>query len=490
MKALANILSGVSELQRAGQPDCMVKRIRIDSRKVEPGDLFAAVKGTLTDGHNYISQAIAKGAVAVLCEQLPDEPGQDIAWVRVKSVSESLGKLASSFYDNPSGNLKLIGITGTNGKTSTATFLFQLFERAGYPSGLISTIVTKIHQQTISSSLTTPDVVSLNYYLKQMVDAGCAYAFMEISSHAMVQNRVTGLHFSGGVFTNLSHDHLDYHQNFRNYLSAKKKFFDLLPDSAFSLINLDDKNGRVMVQNTRSRIKSYSLKRLADYRGIIAERDIVGTRVLFDQTELWVPFVGDFNVYNLLAAYGTAQELNLDREETLKWISNLSPVPGRFESFHYPHSPLVIVDYAHTPDALKNVLTTIRQLRKAGSEIYTVVGAGGDRDQTKRPEMGQIGIEYSDLLILTSDNPRSENPEQIIEDIKEGIPLDQAERVLSIPNRADAIRTACKMARQDDIVLVAGKGHETYQIINEKRSHFDDREVVQSCLKVKETKHP
>ena len=490
MKTLANILTGVRELQRAGRIDCMVKRIRIDSREVKPGDLFAAVRGTLADGHYFISRAIANGAIAVLCEQLPDQPEKDIAWIRVKSVPESLGKLASSFYDEPSRHLKLIGVTGTNGKTSIVTFLFQLFEQAGYPSGLISTIVTKIHRETVPSNLTTPDVVSSNHYLKRMVDAGCAYAFMEISSHAMAQNRIAGLHFAGGVFTNLSHDHLDYHKNFRNYLLAKKKFFDFLPDNTFSLINLDDKNGRVMVQNTRSRIKSYSLKRMADYRGKIAEREMTGTRVVFDQTELWIPFVGDFNVYNLLAVYGVAQELNLDREETLRWISDLKPVPGRFESFHYPHSPLVIVDYAHTPDALKNVLETIRQLRRTGSEIYTVVGAGGDRDKTKRPEMGRIGVEYSDLLILTSDNPRSEDPEQIIEDMKEGIPIDQAERVLSIPNRAEAIRTACKMARQDDIVLVAGKGHETYQIIGEKRHHFDDREVVQSCFKGKRNQTP
>jgi len=482
MKQLNDILTEVRDQQITGRSDCLIKGISIDSRKVQPGDLFCAVKGTLSDGHHFIPQAIQKGAVAVLCGQLPENPEIRISWIRVRSVPEALGKVTSSFYSHPSRQLKLIGITGTNGKTSVATFLYQLFERAGYPSGLISTIVTRIHKETFPSTHTTPDVVTLNHQLSKMVKAGCAYAFIEVSSHALDQGRVAGLYFSGGVLTNLSHDHLDYHHNFRNYLSTKKKFFDFLPDDAFALINFDDKNGRVMVQNTRARIKGYGLMNRSGYKGKIIERSMEGTLVAFDKIELWLPFSGDFNVYNLLAVYGVAMELKLDREKTLKWISNLKPVPGRLESFHFPGGPLVIVDYAHTPDALKNVLDTIRQIRKSGSKIYTVVGAGGDRDKTKRPEMAQIGVYFSDLLVLTSDNPRSEDPEQIIEDMKKGIAPGQTTKVLSITNRTEAIRTACMMAREDDIVLVAGKGHETYQIIGNQRIHFDDREVVRACF--------
>jgi len=482
MKALADILKEVEILQGTGSMNCSVNAIRIDSRKVTKGDLFAAIKGSQSNGHDFIPQAIAKGAVAILCEHLPNRSNEDIAWLKVKSVPQALGKMTSSFYDHPSRKLKLIGITGTNGKTSIATLLYRLFERAGYPSGLFSTLVTKIHKETLPSTHTTPDVISLNKYLKRMVEAGCDYAFMEISSHAMVQARVAGLYFSGGVFTNLTHDHLDYHKSFRNYLTAKKKFFDLLPDGAFALINLDDKNGRIMIQNSKATIKGYSLRGGGDFRGKIMERSLTGTQVQFDQTELWSPFVGDFNVYNLLAVYGVAIELKLDRDDILRWISELKPVSGRFESFHYPLSPLVIVDYAHTPDALKNVLKTLRQLKKTGSKIFTVVGAGGDRDKTKRPEMGFIGAQNSDLLILTSDNPRSENPENIIYEMKSGIPDDLSSRVLTMPDRKEAIRTAFMMARKDDIILVAGKGHETYQIIGKKRLHFDDREVVQSCF--------
>lgn len=482
MKKLSHILTGIQTKQISGSVDIAISGIQVDSRRIKNGDLFVAVKGTRMDGHKFIPEAIKNGAVAVLYEASPGTIQKGITWIKVVSVPVVLGKLAATFYDHPSTRLKLIGVTGTNGKTSVATFLYQLLEQLGYPSGLISTVENKIHLQTVSSTLTTPDVVTVNKLLHSMVGSGCAYAFMEVSSHAIVQQRVSGLHFSGGVFTNLTHDHLDYHGDFKSYLRVKKEFFDNLPASAFALTNLDDKNGEVMMQNMKGLAKSYGIKRNADYKGNILERDLTGTRVKFNGSEVWLPFSGDFNVYNLLAVYGVAMELKLDNEETLKGISRLKPVPGRFESLRHKGYPLVIVDYAHTPDALQNVLESLSKIKNKGSEIYTVVGAGGDRDRTKRPEMGKLGALLSDHLILTSDNPRNENPERIIREIKEGIPGDKLEKVLSITDRKEAIRTACMMADENDVVLIAGKGHENYQIIGNKRFHFDDREIVQQIF--------
>jgi UDP-N-acetylmuramoyl-L-alanyl-D-glutamate--2,6-diaminopimelate ligase len=482
MKNLREILQNVQVLESQGSFDMPVSGLEMNSLRVKEGNLFAAMKGTQVDGHKYIPDAIKSGASVILCEKFPAEKDKTVSWIRVKNVPEALGDAASSFFDHPSKQLQLIGVTGTNGKTSIATFLYHVFEEAGYPSGLISTIKTIVHKQDFEATHTTPDVITLNKLLHGMVKSGCPFVFMEVSSHAIDQKRIAGLHYRGGIFTNLTHDHLDYHKTFKNYLAAKKKFFDELPSEAFALINTDDKNSRVMVQNCKARVQTYGLKQTADFKGRILERTFEGTEVKIGPEDVWVPFIGDFNISNLLAVYAAAVLIGLNQQEVLKIISRLQPVPGRFETLRSVKGKVAIVDYAHTPDALLNVLKTIQQLRKSNSRIITVVGAGGDRDKTKRPEMAAIGAEISDRLILTSDNPRSENPEEIIQDMKKGIPAEKGNRVISIVNRKEAIRTACLMAEADDIILIAGKGHETYQEIQGVKQHFDDKEIVKEIF--------
>ena len=485
MKILREILKDVLVLESAGSLNVHVSGLEIDSRQIQENSLFAAVKGTLVDGHSFISNAIEAGASVILCERFPQETNKNITWVKVKNVPVVLGKIASSFYNHPSKEVQLIGVTGTNGKTSVVTFLYHVFEEAGFPSGLISTIKSIVHKQDYEATHTTPDVITLNKLLRQMADAGCSYVFMEVSSHAIDQKRIAGLTYKGGVFTNLTHDHLDYHKTFKNYLTVKRKFFDDLSPEAFALVNTDDKNAKVMVQNCKARVQTYGLKQVADFKGYILERTFEGTEIRIDSKEVWVPFIGDFNIYNLLAVYGTALNLDLDPEEVLRIISRLHPVSGRFETIRSEKGQIAIVDYAHTPDALLNVLGTIQQIRKNNSKIITVVGAGGDRDKLKRPEMARISAEMSDRLILTSDNPRSEDPEEIIQDMKVGVPGDKVSNVIAIVNRREAIRTACLMAESDDIILIAGKGHETYQEIKGLRHHFDDKEVIKEVFENK-----
>ncbi len=482
MKHLREILQNVQVLESQGSFDVPVSGIEMNSQKVKEGSLFAAIQGTQVDGHKFIPDAIQSGASAILCEKFPDKKNENLTWIRVEDVPAVLGEAASAFYNHPSRQLHLTGVTGTNGKTSVATFLYHVFEEAGYPSGLISTIKTAVHKKDYEATHTTPDVITLNKLLHQMVENGCSHVFMEVSSHAIDQKRIAGLNFRGGIFTNLTHDHLDYHKTFKNYLRAKKKFFDELPSEAFALINTDDKNARVLVQNCKSEIQTYGLKQTADFKGRILERAIEGTEIKIGPENVWVPFIGDFNIYNLLAVYATAVLIGLDQQEALKIISRLQPVPGRFETLHSGNGKVAIVDYAHTPDALLNVLKTIQQLRKENSRIITVVGAGGDRDKTKRPEMASIGAELSNRLILTSDNPRSEAPEEIIRDMKKGILGELKNRVISIVNRKEAIRTACLLAEKDDIILIAGKGHETYQEIQGVKHHFDDKEIVKEIF--------
>lgn len=485
MKSLGEILKDVVVLESAGSLNVHVSGLEINSQQVTENSLFAAVKGTLVDGHSYIQNAIEAGASVILCEQFPQEINNNLTWVKVEDVPETLGKIASSYYGHPSKDVQLIGVTGTNGKTSVVTFLYHVFEEAGFPSGLISTIKSIIHKQDYEATHTTPDVITINKLLRKMADTGCSYVFMEVSSHAIDQKRIAGLTYQGGVFTNLTHDHLDYHKTFKNYLTTKKKFFDNLPVEAFALVNTDDKNARVMVQNCKAHTQSYGLQQIADFKGSIVERTFEGTEIRIDSKVVWVPFIGDFNIYNLLAVYGTALNLGLDPEEVLRIISKLQPVSGRFETIRSEKGQVAIVDYAHTPDALLNVLGTIQQIRKNNSKIITVVGAGGDRDKLKRPEMARISAEFSDRLILTSDNPRSEDPEEIIQDMKAGIPADRGSNVIAIVNRKEAIRTACLLAEKDDIILIAGKGHETYQEIKGVRHHFDDKEVIEEVFENK-----
>jgi len=478
MKLLREIIKDVNILKTSGTLEVRVGGLQIDSRIVQPGDLFAAYKGTRFDGHDFIPEAVQNNASVILCERIPENLYGDQTWIKVSSVPEALGYIASSFYDHPSRDMELIGITGTNGKTSIATFLYHIFEESGYSSGLISTIRAMIHNKTIETTHTTPDTVKINMLLRQMANAGCSNVFMEVSSHALDQGRVTGLYFTGGVFTNLTHDHLDYHNTFRNYLLSKKKFFDNLTDEAFALINVDDRNGQIMVQNTKARILTYSLKQLADFRAKIIERSLEGTLVKIMDREVWIPFIGDFNIYNLLASYCIAVNLGLEKENVLMIMSKLKAVPGRFETLRSLKGHIAIVDYAHTPDALLSVLKAIRQIKGNSSKIITVVGAGGDRDKTKRPLMAKAGVENSNRLILTSDNPRSEDPDEIIGQMKKGIPPDLIRKVISITDRKEAIRSACIMADEKDIILVAGKGHETYQEVAGELLHFDDREVI------------
>lgn len=480
MHMLKDLLQGVEVRSVVGDKTVQVTDIEFDSRKVKSGSLFFATRGTQVDGHTYIPAAIAAGAVAVVCEELPAERPEGVTFVKVADSTVALGEMASAFYGYPSRHLKLVGVTGTNGKTTTATLLYRMFRKLGYKAGLISTVVYCVDEREIPSTHTTPDSIRLNEMMAEMVEAGCDYCFMEVSSHSLVQHRTAGLHFVGGIFSNITHDHLDYHKTFAEYIRAKKLFFDGLPAGAFALTNADDRNGMVMVQNTKATVKTYALQSFADFRCRIVETLLDGMLLNLDGTEVWVKFLGKFNAYNLLSVYAAAILLGADRNEVLRILSELTSVNGRFEPIHSSNGVTAIVDYAHTPDALQNVISTINEIRKKGQKLYVVVGCGGNRDATKRPEMAKIAVDGSDMAILTSDNPRLEKPEDIIEQMKAGI--EPGVRYLAITDRREAIKTAVALAAPGDIILVAGKGHETYQDVGGVKHHFDDREEIRTAF--------
>lgn len=478
MKQLQDILYRAGVIEVKGLLDRPVNAVASDSRNVTKGSLFVAVKGTQVDGSMFIQKAVELGAVAVVCEDFPEELNEKVTYVRVKNGAVALGFVASNFYDNPSEQLKLVGVTGTNGKTTTVTLLHNLMENLGYKTGLLSTIQNMIHQTVIPSTHTTPDAISLNKLLAEMVAEGCDFAFMEVSSHAIHQNRIAGLQFAGAVFTNLTHDHLDYHKTFKEYLNAKKKFFDDLPSGSFALVNVDDKNGKVMLQNTRAQKYSYALKNMADFKAKVLESSFGSMMVDIDGHELTSLLVGEFNAYNLLAVYATALLLKQNAGEVLLQLSTLKGAEGRFELVRSKNNITAIIDYAHTPDALENVLKTIQNIRTGNEQLITVVGAGGNRDKEKRPKMAKIASLLSTKVILTSDNPRNENPQTIIDDMKQGIDIAKKRFMLAIVNREEAIRTAVMLAHPGDILLIAGKGHETYQEINGVKHPFDDKKVI------------
>jgi UDP-N-acetylmuramoyl-L-alanyl-D-glutamate--2,6-diaminopimelate ligase len=484
LKQLKDILYKVHLVDVDGSTAISVKAIRLDSRKVEQGDLFVAVKGTQVDGHNFINTAIEKGAAAIVCSDLPAERNENVVYVQVKESSRALAQIASNFYDNPSEKLKLVAVTGTNGKTSVATILYNLYRALGYKTGLLSTVVNKIDDDVIEATHTTPDAVSLNELLAKMVEMGCDYCFMEASSHAIHQNRTYALDFDGAIFTNLTHDHLDYHETFRNYLNAKKQLFDFLPSKAFALVNTDDKNGKVMLQNSSAKKYTYALQGMADFNAKILENDFSGMVLKIDNLEMHTRMVGHFNAYNLLAVYGTAILLGADKMEVLTALSSLSGAEGRFEYIVSEKEKIVgVIDYAHTPDALKNVLETINQIRGGQNNIITVVGAGGNRDAAKRPLMAAIAAKLSNKVVLTSDNPRNEEPEAILAEMRSGIAVVDKKNVLSITQRDEAIRAAVSMANAGDVILVAGKGHEKYQEIKGIKHPFDDKEKLRNAFK-------
>mgnify|MGYP002522020414 CR=1 FL=1 len=480
---LKDILTNCNLLDIIGEKDRDIVGITFDSRKATEGTLFFAVRGTQVDGHAYIGKALENGAAAVVCEKLPKETADHVTYIQVENSAYALGVAASNFFGNPSEKLRLVGVTGTNGKTTIATLLYRLFTDAGYPSGLLSTIENIIGREVIPSTHTTPDPIELNTLLHKMVEKGCEYAFMEVSSHSVAQDRIAGLHFAGGIFTNLTHDHLDYHKTMANYRDAKKKFFDGLPQSAFALTNLDDKNGAVMLQNTRAKKLSYALKHDADFKGIILESHFDGMLMKVNGTEVFTQLVGGFNASNLLAIYGAATALGFDKNELLVEISKLHGANGRFDMVYSEQGIIGIVDYAHTPDALENVLKTINEVRCHKETLITVVGCGGNRDATKRPEMAAVAVKMSDRVILTSDNPRNEDPDEIIRQMKAGVDATDSRKVLSITNRREAIRTAVALAQRGDIILLAGKGHENYQEINGIKNHFDDKEELSKAFK-------
>jgi UDP-N-acetylmuramoyl-L-alanyl-D-glutamate--2,6-diaminopimelate ligase len=482
LKILSEILYKAGAEKTAGNPHLQIPAIQFDSRKIKAGDLFIAVRGTQSDGHDFIQKAVVSGAGAVVCEEMPAVLKEGITYIQVKDSSKALGIIAANFYDNPSEELILVGVTGTNGKTTIATLLNEVFTGLGYGCGLLSTIKNKILNEEIPSTHTTPDPLQLNSLLRELVNQGGEYCFMEVSSHAIAQHRIAGLKFKGGIFTNLTHDHLDYHKTFQEYLIAKKKFFDELPADAFALTNRDDRNGSVMVQNTKANVKTYALKSPADFKCRIMENLPEGLHLSINEFETYCRLTGEFNAYNLTAVYGTAVLLGQLSEKVLTCLSSLPPVEGRFETIHSDSNITGIIDYAHTPDALKNVLNTIGELRTRNEKLITVIGAGGDRDRTKRPLMAGICADNSDLVILTSDNPRSEDPEIIIEEMKKGIPADRMRYVMTIVNRKEAIRAACHLAKPGDIILVAGKGHEKYQEIKGVRHPFDDKKILEEML--------
>ncbi|WP_411030263.1 UDP-N-acetylmuramoyl-L-alanyl-D-glutamate--2,6-diaminopimelate ligase [Spongiimicrobium sp. 3-5] len=482
MKLLKDILFGVSLSAVSGSTNILVNAVHFDSRKVGLDDVFVAIKGLVTDGHEYIERAINSGAKAIVCEQLPDQLIDGLTYLEVDNGNKALAIMAANFYDNPSKNLKLVGVTGTNGKTTVSSLLYQLFKKAGYKVGLISTIKIMVAEKEYPTSHTTPDALTINEHLSFMNDAGVEFCFMEVSSHGIHQKRTQGLVFEGAVFTNLSHDHLDYHKTFADYRDTKKKLFDELKPKAFALTNVDDKNGLVMLQNTKARKYTYALKSYADYRAQILENQFNGQLLKVDDNELWTKLIGHFNAYNILAIYATADLLGLEKLETLRLLSDLENVDGRFQYFISKERITAIVDYAHTPDALKNVLDAINTLRTGNENVITVVGCGGDRDSSKRPVMGHIASELSNKAIFTSDNPRTESPTLIIEAMEAGVEPQNLKKIVSIENRKQAIKTACQLAATNDIILVAGKGHETYQETNGKRIDFDDFKIVQEIL--------
>ena len=484
MKLLKDILYKVGLIEVVGSTNVAITAISFDSRKIEKDSLFVAIKGTQSDGHKYIADTIAKGAIAILCEDLPTAFNEKITYVKVKDTSLALGIVAGNFYDNPSEHIKLIGVTGTNGKTTTVTLLFNLFKKLGYKAGLLSTVKNQINNDVIPATHTTPDQLQLNYLLRQMIDKGCTHCFMEVSSHAVVQNRIAGVHFEGGVFTNITHDHLDYHKTFDEYIKAKKRFFDLLSADAFALTNKDDANGEVMLQNTKAAKRTYSLRSMADFKCKVVENQFSGLLLNIDNNEVWSKLIGSFNAYNLLAVYATAILLKEDRTNVLTTLSSLGSVEGRFQYVRADNGVIGIVDYAHTPDALLNVLKTINDIRTGNEQVITVVGCGGDRDAAKRPVMAKIACDLSSKVILTSDNPRSESPEAIIKAMEKGVDGVNRKKTLSIPDRNEAIKTACSVAKAGDIVLVAGKGHEKYQEIKGVKHPFDDMQVLQENLKL------
>jgi UDP-N-acetylmuramoyl-L-alanyl-D-glutamate--2,6-diaminopimelate ligase len=468
-----------------GTLDKEVTGINIDSRQVKNGDLFIAVKGTQADGHAYIGAAVKNGAAAVLCETMPEQLDESVTYIQADDTEGLTGKVATTFYGNPTSKLKLVGVTGTNGKTTIATLLYNVFRYFGYKVGLISTVCNYIDDKPVPTEHTTPDPITLNKLLGEMADAGCTYAFMEVSSHAIDQRRIAGLKFAGGIFTNLTRDHLDYHKTVENYLKAKKKFFDDMPASAFSLTNMDDKNGLVMTQNTRSHVKTYSLRSLSDFKGRVIESHFEGMLLDFNNHELGVHFIGRFNAYNLLAVFGAAVLLGRTEEEVLVALSTLHPVAGRFDAIRSPEGYTAIVDYAHTPDAIENVLNAIHGVLSGNGKVITVVGAGGNRDKGKRPVMAQEAVKQSDKVIITSDNPRFEEPQDIINDMLAGLNAEQMRKTISIVDRREAIRTACMLAQRGDVILVAGKGHEDYQDVKGVKHHFDDKEVLKEIFGIK-----
>jgi UDP-N-acetylmuramoyl-L-alanyl-D-glutamate--2,6-diaminopimelate ligase len=479
---LTDILQNVILLKTTGETEINIQHIQFDSRKVEKGSVFVATRGTASDGHQFIQMAIEKGALAVVCEEIPADVQQGITYIKVENSSDALGKMASAWYNFPSSKMILVGVTGTNGKTTIVTLLYQLFRKLGHKAGLLSTVCNYVNDVAVEATHTTPDALELNELLSQMVEAGCEYAFMEVSSHAIDQRRIAGLEFAGGIFTNITRDHIDYHLTFENYLKAKKQFFDDLPEDAFALTNADDKNGLVMLQNSKAKKYTYSLRTLADFKTRILEHGFEGMLLDMNDREVNVSFIGKFNASNLSAVFGAAVILEQDEIEVLRIISSLHSVAGRIETFHAPAGYTAIVDYAHTPDALNNVIGTINQILQGNGHLITVVGCGGNRDKGKRPMMAREAVDGSWKTILTSDNPRFEEPQDILNDMLAGLDMVEKAKSLTIVDRREAIRTACALAQAGDVVLVAGKGHEDYQIIQGVKHHFDDREEVKKCF--------
>ena len=482
MKILKDILYKVSVNAVYGSTDKSINEIVFDSRKVVENDMFIAQKGVQVDGHKFIQKAIELGAKTIICEKVPDEKNESVTYVEVEDASKALAIIASNYYENPSSKLQLVGVTGTNGKTTVTTLLYDLFKKVGYNVGLISTVKIMVDDVEYKATHTTPDSVTINKYLDEMLEAGVEFCFMEVSSHGIHQKRTAGLHFEGGVFTNLSHDHLDYHKTFAEYRDVKKQFFDELPKTSFALVNEDDKNGKIMLQNTKAKTYFYALKTLADYKSKVLEKSFSGTLLTINGVEVWTKLIGEFNVYNLLAIYGVAELLGLEKMEILRGISALESVSGRFQYFVSDDNVIAIVDYAHTPDALKNVLQTINDIRTGNEQLLTIVGCGGNRDAEKRPKMAYIASQLSNQVVLTSDNPRDEEPQDILDQMESGVSPENYRKVLSILDRRQAIKTACKIARTGDIILIAGKGHENYQEIKGERLHFNDLEEVKNCF--------
>ena len=479
---LQTLVSKIDVLEVKGDLERDICGVQIDSRQVADGHLFIAVRGTVADGHNYIGKALEKGAAAVLCEAIPEEVDEHVTYIKVKNSEQVVGQVATTFYGDPTSKMKLVGVTGTNGKTTIATVLYEMFRYMGHKVGLLSTVCNYIDGTPKPTEHTTPDPITLNALLAQMVEKGCEYAFMEVSSHSIVQNRIGGLTFAGGLFTNITRDHLDYHKTFENYIKAKKLFFDRLPANAFAITNVDDKNGMVMVQNTKAQVKTYSVQSSADFKAKIIECHFEGMYLNINGKEVGVQFIGKFNVSNLLAVYGAAVMLGKEEQEVLVALSAMKPVNGRFEALRSPSGYTAIVDYAHTPDALENVLKAIHGVLEGKGEVITVCGAGGNRDKGKRPLMAQEAVKQSDRVIITSDNPRFEEPQDIINDMLAGLDEEQMKKVISIVDRRQAIKTACMMAKSGDVILIAGKGHEDYQDVKGVKHHFDDKEEVRACF--------